>query len=176
VLKGVLSMIFLDNRQTKIIYSNDLEDTLINIIDYTLKEEKVNIDYEVSVIFIDNSEIKKINNEYRNIDKETDVLSFPMLEYPGKSVYKETYDNYIFEDSYLNEGRLVLGDIAISLEKAMEQCEDFGHSFIREVAYLTVHSVLHLLGYDHMLDEDKLKMREKEEEMLERFNIIRKID
>lgn len=166
-------MILLDNRQTKIELNKGIEDTLINIIDYALKMEGVYLDYEVSVIFIDNDKIREINKEYRNIDMETDVLSFPMLEYPHKMVYKDVYLNYEFNDSFLDEGKLVLGDIAISLEKAKEQSEEFGHSFLREVCYLTIHSVLHLLGYDHMGKDDKIKMRKREEEMLEKFNINR---
>jgi probable rRNA maturation factor len=169
-------MIFLDDRQTKIEYTKELEDTLTNIIDYALKEEKVYIDYEVSIIFIDNEQIKELNRNFRNIDKETDVLSFPMLEYPVQKVYKDVYENYNFEYSDLNEGRLVLGDIALSLEKAVEQSKDYGHSFLREAAYLTIHSVLHLLGYDHMEEAEKTFMRKREEEILEKFNIIRHIN
>jgi probable rRNA maturation factor len=166
-------MILFDNRQNKIEYSEEIENTLESIIDYALKEEKLTIDYEVSVIFIDNEQIREINAEFRHIDKETDVLSFPMLEYPSSKVYKDVYMEQNFDDSYFSEGRLVLGDIALSLEKAEEQSRDYGHSFLREIAYLTVHSVLHLLGYDHMIDEDKVLMRKREEEILERFNIVR---
>ena len=169
-------MIFLDNRQTKIESTKELEDTLINIIDYALKEEKVNVDYEVSIILIDNEQIRDINREFRSIDRETDVLSFPMLEYPVQKVYKDVYENYSFEFSDLNEGRLVLGDIALSLEKALEQSKDYGHSFLRETAYLTIHSVLHLLGYDHIEQNEKALMRKREEEILEKFNIIRYIN
>jgi probable rRNA maturation factor len=168
-------MIFLDNRQDKIENTKELEDILINVIDYALKQEQVLIDYEVSVIFIDNEQIREINKNYRNIDNETDVLSFPMLEYESQKVFKDMYLNYSFGESDLNEGRLVLGDIALSLEKAMEQSRDYGHSFLREAAYLTVHSVLHLLGYDHMQEEDKKLMRTREEEMLQKFDIIRVI-
>lgn len=166
-------MILFDNRQNKIEYTGQLEEILTAIIDCALNEEKVNVDYEVSVVLIDNNEIRAINSEFRNIDKETDVLSFPMLEYPAGKVYKDAYADYKFDDSFFNEGRLVLGDIALSLEKASEQAEDYGHSFLREVSYLTVHSVLHLLGYDHMAEEEKTAMRKREEEILEKFNIIR---
>jgi probable rRNA maturation factor len=169
-------MILFDNRQNKMEYTEELENILQSIIDYTLKEEKLNLDYEVSVIFIDNEQIREINTEFRNIDKETDVLSFPMLEYPPTKVYKEVYSEHKFDDSFFSEGRLVLGDIALSLEKAEEQRTDYGHSFLREVAYLTVHSVLHLLGYDHMTEEEKADMRKKEEEILAKFNIVRPFD
>lgn len=166
-------MLLIDNRQNKIEVTNELEDLLEKIIDFTLKEEKVLIDYEISLIFTDNSEIRTINNDYRKIDKETDVLSFPMLEYPKDKVYKDVYQNYKFDDSYFDEGKLVLGDIAISLERAKEQCEEYGHSFFREVCYLSVHSILHLLGYDHMEEDEKLVMRNREEYILQEFNITR---
>ncbi|MCM8710413.1 rRNA maturation RNase YbeY [Clostridium sp. SYSU_GA19001] len=168
-------MIFIDNRQTKVTLDKETEDILTKIIDYCLKVEKVYIDYEVSVIFIDNAQIREINREYRKIDKETDVLSFPMLEYPSKKVYKDVYLNYKFDDSFFDEGRLVFGDIAISLEKAKAQSIEYGHSFLREICYLTIHSVLHLLGYDHIEEDDKIIMRKREEEILENFNINRNL-
>lgn len=166
-------MIFIDNRQNKIAVDNELEAILNQVIEYTLKEEKINRDYEVSIIFVDNEEIKQLNSEFRNIQRETDVLSFPMLEYPPHNVFKEVYLNHKFDDSYFDEGKLVLGDIALSLEKALEQSKEFGHSFYREACYLTIHSILHLLGYDHIEDDDKDVMRSREEEILSKFNINR---
>ncbi|MEG0772396.1 rRNA maturation RNase YbeY [Clostridium sp.] len=166
-------MIYIDNRQDKIIVNQDLENEIMEIVQYTLKEEDVNIPCEISVIFVDNEEIKEINMEMRNIDKVTDVLSFPMLEYTKHKVFKDLYKEFKFHISELNEGNLVLGDMAISLERALEQSEEYGHSFEREVCYLVVHSILHLLGYDHMEEEDKYKMRRQEEEILNRFNINR---
>lgn len=166
-------MILSDNRQNKIEITEEIELLLQNIINYTLKEEKVSMEYEVSLIFVDNCSIKEINREYRNIDRETDVLSFPMLEYPAKKVYKDIYINFEFDESYFDEKYLVLGDIAVSLEKALEQSIEYGHSFLRETAYLVVHSTLHLLGYDHMEEDDKVVMRKREEEILESFSINR---
>ncbi|SMC18922.1 probable rRNA maturation factor [Clostridium acidisoli DSM 12555] len=166
-------MILIDNRQEKIEFSKENEDVISKLIDYALKEEGVNIEYEISVILIDNAEIRKINKENRDIDSVTDVLSFPMLEYPEKKFYKDVYTDTKFSDAYLDDGKLVLGDIALSLETAKEQSDEFGHSFIRECAYLVIHSVLHLLGYDHMEIEDKLIMRKREEEILNKFNINR---
>lgn len=168
-------MIFIDNRQTKISLGDNVEDTLRKIISYTLMAENVSFECEVSLIFIDNEQIRDLNKEYRDIDKETDVLSFPMLEYPSGKVFKDVYINHRFEDSFYDEGRLVLGDIAISLEKAKAQSEEYGHSLLREVCYLTVHSVLHLLGYDHMEEKEKSIMRSREEEILNKFNINRNI-
>lgn len=166
-------MILTENRQNKIQVKEEFIKKIEDVIDYALKAEQMNTEYEVSVIFVDNNYIREINNEFRNIDKETDVLSFPMLEYPDGCIYREIYLNKTLEDSYYDEGKLVLGDIALSLEKAMEQSKDYGHSFEREAAYLTVHSVLHLLGYDHIEDEEKIKMRRREEQILGGLNIIR---
>lgn len=167
-------MLYIDNRQDIIEVNENLEKDIESIIEYTLKEEKVNIKYEISIIFVDNDEIREINKEMRNIDKATDVLSFPMLDYTKGNVFKDEYTTTDkFSPSDFNEGSLVLGDMAISLEKALEQSEEYGHSFQREVCYLVVHSILHLLGYDHMEDEEKNIMRKREEEILGNFSINR---
>lgn len=166
-------MIYIDNKQCKIKVNEELEETIKKIINWALKEEKVNLKYEISVIFVDNDTIKNINKEQRNIDSVTDVLSFPMLDYPEGKVYKDVYSKYKFDASYFDEDCLVLGDIVLSLERAETQSREYGHSFLRECCYLTTHSVLHLLGYDHMNDCDKEKMRTREEEILSKFNIIR---
>ncbi|WP_125152557.1 rRNA maturation RNase YbeY [Clostridium rectalis] len=166
-------MIYIDNRQGKIIIDESFEQSIENIINYVLKIEEVEIDYEVSLIFVDNESIKKINRDNRGIDKVTDVLSFPMLNYPEGKVFKEVYKGYEFKDEDLDENRLVLGDIVLSLERSKEQSVEYGHSFLRESFYLTVHSVLHLLGYDHMKDEDKNLMRRREEEIMDKFNLKR---
>ncbi|MCB2292567.1 rRNA maturation RNase YbeY [Clostridium algoriphilum] len=166
-------MIYIDNRQNKIEVTKELETAIKDVIEYTLHEEKLFIENEVSVIFIDNEEIKEINSKQRGIDKVTDVLSFPMLHYPDNKVFKDVYVNYQFDQSDLYDGKLVIGDVALSLEKSKQQSEEFGHSFIRECAYLTVHSILHLLGYDHMDGVEKNIMRVREEEILNNFNISR---
>jgi probable rRNA maturation factor len=166
-------MTYIDNKQNIVQVDEKLEKILEHVIDITIEEENVNAKVQVSVILVDNEEIKGLNNEFREIDKATDVLSFPMLEYPSHNVYKDIYLNYVFEDSYFEGEELILGDIALSLEKALEQSEEYNHSFYREVAYLTVHSVLHLLGYDHMEEEDKRKMRCREEKILNKLNIKR---
>ena len=166
-------MIYMDDRQSLISVEKDLKGSIKEIIDYALKEEQVLVPYEVSLIFVDNETIREINADTRGIDRATDVLSFPMLDYEDKKVFKQCYLNYEFSPIDLNEGNLVLGDIVLSLERAKEQSEEFEHSFIREVCYLVIHSILHLLGYDHMEDEDKIIMRAREEEILSEFNIKR---
>ena len=141
----------------------------------TVTFDEFYISEEDQKLFVDNDEIREINNETRNIDRETDVLSFPMLDYEDKKVFKEIYKGYEFSQSDFDGDELVLGDIVLSLEKALEQSREFNHSFEREASYLVVHSVLHLLGYDHMVDEDKVIMRKREEEILNKLNITREI-
>ena len=166
-------MIYVDNRQNKIEVNEKLIEKLTKVIEFALKEEEVDIKCEISLLFVDNNEIKEINNSTRAINRETDVLSFPMLEYKEKKVFKEMYKNYKFSQCDFDGDELVLGDIVLSLEKALEQSEEFNHSYEREASYLVVHSVLHLLGYDHMEDEEKKIMRSREEEILNKLNIIR---
>lgn len=166
-------MIYVDNRQDILDVKEEFVDKLENVIEFALKEEQVNIQCEVSLVLVNNSEIKEINKDTRGIDKETDVLSFPMLEYENKKVFKEMYLDYKFLPSDFDGEELVLGDIVLSLEKAMEQSKEYNHSYEREAAYLVVHSVLHLLGYDHMEDEDKKIMRNREEEILNKLDITR---
>lgn len=166
-------MIYVDNRQEKLEVEDDFVDQLKKVIEFTLKEEEVNIECEISLVFVDNDEIKQINNDTRKINKETDVLSFPMLEYENQKVFKEMYKGYKFSQSDFDGDELVLGDVVLSLEKALEQSKEFNHSFEREASYLVVHSILHLLGYDHMEDDEKKIMRSREEEILNKLNIPR---
>jgi len=113
---------------------------------------------EISVTFTDNEGIRELNKQYRDIDAPTDVLSFPMGE---NGEY----------DTNLETGAKILGDVVISVEKAVEQADAFGHSLQREIGYLTAHSVLHLLGYDHIENMDKVRMREKEELVMEQLGL-----
>ena len=118
----------------------------------------------VSITLTCTSYIKKINNEYRNIDKETDVLSFPMFE-------KNEIDELIQNQNNVVED--VLGDIIISVDRVKEQAVEYGHSFERELAYMVVHGFYHLMGYDHMNDDEKSVMRAKEENILSKLKITR---
>lgn len=166
-------MIYVDNRQNVLDVNDEFIEKLKNVIEFALKEEMVNIKCEVSLVFVDNNEIKEINSDTRGIDRETDVLSFPMLDYEDKKVFKDMYLDYKFAPSDFDGEELVLGDIVLSLEKALEQSREYNHSYEREASYLVVHSVLHLLGYDHMEEEDKKAMRSREEEILNKLNITR---
>lgn len=166
-------MIYIDNRQEKIEVTDELDSTLKKVIEFALKEEEVTQKTEVSLVYVDNKLIREINKENRNIDRETDVLSFPMLSYDNNNVFKEQYKGVKFSIEDCDGDSLVLGDIVLSLEKAKEQSIEFNHSFLREASYLVVHSVLHLLGYDHMKDDEKAVMRKREEEILNALNIRR---
>ena len=117
----------------------------------------------ISITLTNPKKIKELNSKYRNIDKETDVLSFPMFEKEElKDLIKEKYD--------LDE---CIGDIVISVDRVKEQAIEYGHSFERELAYMCVHGFYHLLGYDHMIDKDKILMRAKEDEVLDKLKITR---
>jgi probable rRNA maturation factor len=166
-------MILWDDDQEKVLVDDKFYNLIEDIVKYSLKEEGVNIPWELSITLVDNEAIRGINNEFRHIDKVTDVLSFPMLNYPEGLIFSEFYAGKRFGDKDLDDDQLVLGDIVISLERSREQSEDYNHSFLRETCYLTVHSILHLLGYDHMNAADKKRMRAKEEEILKNFDMTR---
>lgn len=166
-------MLYTENRQDKIEVTDEFVNKITEVCNFALKEEAMDIPYQISLLFVDNSEIKEINNETRNIDRETDVLSFPMLDFEEGKVYKDIYVDFEFDETFKDGEELILGDMVLSLEKALEQSEEYGHSYEREVSYLVVHSILHLLGYDHMVDEDKVKMRAREEEILNKLDIRR---
>ena len=132
-----------------------------NVISEALKYEGVSDNTEISVTIVDNEEIRKINNKFRNIDRATDVLSFPLID----------FDN---EDLPNDGSKIYLGDIIISIERAKEQANEYGHSLDREVGFLTAHSMLHLLGYDHMVPEEEKVMFAKQEEILSNLGLKRK--
>lgn len=156
-------MIIFDNRQIKEEYNKDIEYIIQEVIKKSLHKECFTKDYEISVSLVDNEEINNINRNFRGIDRPTDVLSFPMIEYKG--VYF-THEFQFEKHDITPNGEVPLGDIVLSLEMAREQSLEYGHSYIREIAFLTCHSVLHLLGHDHEEEEDRIIMRKKEEDIL----------
>ena len=146
----------------------ELTEQVTRVIEAALEAEGVKLPCEISVLFTDNNGIQAINREMRDIDRPTDVLSFPMFELePGVPPENEDYLDP-------ETGLCPLGDMCISLERAEEQAKEYGHSLERELCYLAVHSVLHLLGYDH-LDEGPMKrqMRAREEAILGELGITR---
>ena len=128
------------------------------------EEELLDSKLIITITFTTPEDIRKINKKYRKIDKATDVLSFPMFE-------KDELDEKIKNKDFLHED--VLGDIIISIEKVKEQAEEYGHSFERELSYMLVHGFYHLMGYDHIEEEDKKVMRPKEEKILNDLKIVR---
>ncbi len=145
----------------------DEESLIRNVVETVLKEEGVKKEVEVYITLTHNDNIRKINAEHRNIDKPTDVLSFPMFEREEIPMLKK--------ESSSEEGQVetMLGDIIVSVEKVREQADEYGHSFKRELAYLVTHGMLHLLGYDHMIKQEKVVMRKREEEILAILDIQR---
>lgn len=141
--------------------NSEYEKTINKVVKSCFNAEKLNDkNLYINIVLTTPKNIKDINKKYRNIDKETDVLSFPIFE----------------KDEILNlpiEIQEVLGDIIISIDRVKEQAEEYGHSFTRELAYMVVHGFYHIIGYDHIEEEDKIEMRKKEEIILNELNISR---
>lgn len=154
--------IYLDynNEQDKLSPPDNFEKLIEDCTRAALEEEDIEDDAEVSVTLVDNAKIRELNAEFREIDRETDVLSFPLGDENGFEVDPDT-------------NAILLGDIVISLEKAKSQAEEYGHDFKREVAFLLTHSLFHLLGYDHMTEEEEKEMFAKQEKVLEKLGITR---
>ena len=134
----------------------EMDDKLESVIKTVLETEGLSLAYEVSITFVDKDEIHQLNKEFRNVDRPTDVLSFPMDE-----------------DFFIDGVDTMLGDIVICMDVAKEQAKDFGHSLDREIMYLTAHSCLHLLGYDHMKDDEKVEMRAREKEVMKILGVFK---
>lgn len=150
-----------------------VEDIICNVVDTALDFYECPYEAEVNVILTDNPSIASINEEHRGLAKPTDVLSFPMLDYdiPGDfSFIDELPEEECFDP---DSGELVLGDIIISVEKVVEQAEAYGHSKERELGFLTAHSMLHLFGFDHMEEDERIDMELRQEEILERVGLHR---
>ena len=153
-------MIYFENNQEKAVITYKLKRLIRMSVEATLAYEEIERDLEVSVTFTDDEGIRKLNRSYRKIDRATDVLSFPLFDFEGE------------DDALADETCNMLGDIVLSLERAAAQAEEFGHSFEREVSFLTVHSMLHLLGYDHETsEEDELDMRRRQTEIVEMLGL-----
>lgn len=156
-----LAKVIISNRQREIKIPTGIRLLMRRCCEATLRTEGFTEQGEISISFVSNDEIKKINAEFRNVDAVTDVISFPLGE---DGIY----------DRNPESGALLLGDMVISLQKAQDQAELYGHTLQREVAYLTVHSVLHLLGYDHVNGGmEQVRMREMEENVLAKLGLQR---
>lgn len=150
----------------------DIREVAELVVDAVLEHEKCPYEAEISLLLTHNDEIHEMNLEHRGIDRATDVLSFPMLEFDHAGDFsiidEETAD--VFDPE---SGELMLGDIVISVDKVLEQAQEYGHSPKREYAFLIAHSMLHLCGYDHMDDEERKVMEEKQRAIMEKINILR---
>ncbi len=146
---------------------DEISKDMSTVVELIFESENVDIcNIEVSLSFVSPNEIKALNRDYRGNDKETDVLSFPqyenVIEIQEEIAFAGEIDGV--------ESNLFLGDVVISLDKVQEQSEEYNHSFQRELMYLFVHSILHLLGFDHMIEGDKKIMRKKEKEIMKELN------
>ena len=158
--------VLIDNRQEEIIVDEVMEAFVVQVVEKVLTYEECEDEFEVSISFVGNEEMRSLNKEYRNIDKETDVLSFPLVEFIEEELNAED------ENAEYIEEEIALGDIVISMKKALEQSEEYGHSFNRELAFLLIHGMLHLLGYDHDEEASESEMFDKQEEILKRLNLF----
>ena len=149
--------LILTNQQHQVQIPPQLETSLEKIAELSLEIEDIDPRAEISLVFVDDQGIQELNKNYRDKDQPTDVLSFPLWD----------------EEDFEHSNEILLGDIIISLETAKRQAEEYGHTLEREIAYLMVHGLLHLLGYDHMSEEEKQVMRQREEEILQAFDIKR---
>ncbi len=155
------------NNQKKFKVTKEIRDLVRECVKAALDYMDFGTKAEISLMFTDDAEIRELNREHRGIDRPTDVLSFPLLEYDEDGNIIEEYMDFN------PEGEMFLGDIVISLERAAAQAEEYGHSFEREIGFLTVHSMLHLFGYDHMEPEDEEEMFGYQEDILKTMGLLR---
>ncbi len=151
----------------------EYENIIDRVVRGVLKHEKCPYEAEVNVLLADDERIKELNTKFRFIEKTTDVLSFPMVDWERPAGYEALEDE--LSDFYFHPGtgELLLGDIAISVQKVKSQAESYGHSRERELAFLVAHSMLHLLGYDHENDSERLVMEDRQREILDELGISR---
>ena len=165
-------MSFYLEEECEVLFEFDYKELAQRVIDFCLEHERFEYAVEVNLTLTNNEGIHMINKEYRQIDRPTDVLSFPLLSYdkPGDFSFLEDEN----EDNFNPDtGEVMLGDIIISVEKVFEQANEYGHSPRREFAFLITHSMLHLFGYDHMEPDEAAVMEAKQRAILEGLNILR---
>lgn len=166
-------MNLLIEKETDDSFDFDYEEAAKSIIEQALDYLKCPYEVQLNLTLTDNEGIHAINKEYRKIDRPTDVLSFPLVDYPEPNVFPDDLEEMAEDYFDLDTGELMLGDIIISVEKCKEQAKEYGHSELREYSFLIVHSMLHLFGYDHMEDDESLVMEEKQREILDKAGILR---
>ncbi len=160
--------------ETEIKLEIEYETIISKVVEMAMDTEDCPYEAEINVILTDNEEIKNINKSYREVDAPTDVLSFPMVDYETPADFSHLEDS---SEDYFNPetGELLLGDIIVSVEKVTAQAQEYGHSKERELGFLIAHSMLHLIGYDHMKEEERRIMEEKQRMILDKLGITREI-
>lgn len=159
-------------KEVDILFDFDYERLAEEVITFAIAHEEFPYEAEVNLTLTDNDGIHEINRMYREIDAPTDVLSFPLLSYEKAGDFSALEDDY--EDNFNPDtGEIMLGDIIISVDRVREQAEAYGHSERREYAFLILHSMLHLFGYDHMTPEEAAEMEAKQQQILEAMHITR---
>ncbi len=158
--------------EVEIPFDFDYKELAKTVIEQTMESEQFPYEAELNLMLVDNETIAQINADYRDIDRATDVLSFPMIAYETPGDFSQIED--ATEDNFNPDtGELILGDIIISVPKVLEQAEEYGHSIKREYAFLITHSMLHLFGYDHMESEEAAIMEHKQRKILDDLQITR---
>lgn len=165
-------MSFIMEEEVKVPFNFDYKELAERVVNKCLDYAAFPYEAEVNLTLTDNDGIHAINKEFRQIDRPTDVLSFPMLNYniPGDFAFLDEEES---DDFNPDTGEALLGDIVISVDKVLEQAESYGHSIEREFAFLITHSMLHLFGFDHMTEAEAVVMEEKQKEILNEMNILR---
>ena len=165
-------MTILVENEAKRVLDFDYEEVIKNVVKRVVDTENCPYEVEVNVLLTNNEEIHEVNRDFRNIDRPTDVLSFPMVDYDFPADFSLVNES---PEGYLNPetDELLLGDIMVSVDKVYSQAEEYGHGIKREFAFLISHSMLHLLGYDHIEDEERAVMEAKQEAILETLGITR---
>lgn len=164
-------MTVLLSNETEMNFEFDAEKTASEVVLACLDYEEFPYEAEVDITLVDNSHIQELNKEFREIDKPTDVLSFPLMDYPQAGDFSKLEQD---EDNFNPDtGEAMLGDIIISVEKVYAQAEEFGHTPLREFAFLIAHSMLHLMGYDHMTEDEEKDMFARQAAILKKLQITR---
>lgn len=165
-------MTFYVENETGVVYPFSVEETVEAVAEAVLEAEGCPYEVQVNVLLTDNPGIREFNRQYRQMDRETDVLSFPNLEYetPGHFEIPSQQEADCFDP---DSGELILGDIILSVDRIADQARQYGHSLRRELAFLVAHSMLHLCGYDHMAPEEAAVMEQKQEQILTQLGITR---
>lgn len=164
-------MIYNIEKEVEVDFSFDYEKVYQDVISTVMSYFECPYDYEISLLLVDNKSIHEINLDTRGIDNATDVLSFPNIDFINPASFDDFDEtNDCFEP---DTGELILGDIVLSVEKVNSQAKEYGHSVIREYAFLICHSILHLLGFDHIEEEDRVIMEQKQSEIMNILEINR---